>query len=481
MLRHSDRSGQALRNEAIMLSAFNREVIDGLRFFSTHTQTFLSCRVIIFADTQTSRLLYVLRFLCEDRATVPYRVTASAEEFAQYEGPRINYSDAAICSSEIRMVPSGLLSETKHRAWLPDIAVVDDVIVLFPTPNTPPDTYSFDLFSAIFYLLSRYEEYGSRAKDKWGRFPAKESIAYKNQFLHLPVVDIWIQNFFRQLTTHHSSFAVHRKTTVRFTYDIDVAYAYKGRHIVRQGGSAFRDILRINPYNLAQRTAVLAGYFEDPFDTYDYILQESISPVFFLLLSEKKTRYDHNIDPKNRIMKKLAIKLHRKALVGLHPSFYSSDIPKKITVEKKTLEGYTDKKIARSRQHYLRFSVPDTYRHLLHNHIEEDYSMAYAEMPGFRAGTCTPFYFFDVEKDVVTSLKIFPSPIMESTFRDDMIMPVQEALPYFIQYFEEVNKVNGCFIPIFHNDTLAANNKQHFRWLHQQILQYIRGRILVDS
>ncbi len=141
------------------------------------------------------------------------------------------------------------------------------------------------------------------------------------------------------------------------------------------------------------------------------------------------------------------------------------------------MESFIGDSIVRSRQHYLRFSIPATYHHLLHNHIQEDYSMAFAETPGFRAGTCTPFLFFDVEKDATTSLQVFPSPIMESTFRDDIIIPVQEALPYFIQYFEEVNKVNGHFIPIWHNDTLAANNKTNFRWLHQQILQYIRNRI----
>ena len=419
----------------------------------------------------------MLSFVGESWNEGAYQITTSAEEFAQYKGPKINYSAIVICEDEIHIVPSRFLEETTHRGFTPEIKTIGATKVLFPAVEAGEDVYPFDLFAAVFYMLSRYEEYGSKAKDKWGRFPAKESLAYQHNFLHLPVVDIWLAELLEAMKRKHPQVGYARKTKVQFTYDIDVAYAYKGRHIIRQGGSAFKDILRINPYNLAQRTAVLAGYLEDPFDTYDYILQESINPLFFFLLSEKKTRYDHNVDPKNRIMKKLAIKLYRKALVGLHPSFYSSDIPKKITAEKKILEAYTDKKTVHSRQHYLRFSVPDTYRHLLHNHIEEDYSMAFAEMPGFRAGTCTPFYFFDVEKDSVTALKIFPSPVMESTFRDDMVMPAKGALPYFIQYFEAVHKVNGHFIPIFHNDTLAANNKQHFRWLHQQILQYIRSRL----
>ena len=295
----------------------------------------------------------------------------------------------------------------------------------------------------------------------------------------MPIVDIWLTDFFHQFTTHNSPLAINRQTTVSFTYDVDVAYAYKGREMVRQAGSALKDMLRIKPYNLAQRTAVLAGYLEDPFDTYHYIKGETINPIFFFLLSERKTKYDRNINPKKKEIQDLINEIKTWSLVGIHPSYYSSEKDKKLVTEKKILETIASTAITKSRQHYLKFTTPKTHRHLLRNNIIEDYSMSFAETPGFRAGTCTSFYFFDVEKDETTLLKLHPACIMESTFRDDMIMPVKEALPYFIRYFDEVNKVNGHFISIWHNDTLAANNKQHFRWLHQQILQYIRSRIKV--
>lgn len=432
---------------------------------------------MIFVPHQSNRLLYTLQFVFKEWGNVSYEVSSSEEEFAKYAGPKINYSNTSLSKDEIHIVPSSFLSETKHRKFIPDVSVINEIPVLFTEENKKDNAWPFDLFSAVFYMISRYEEYGNKAKDKWDRFPAKESLAYKHQFLQLAVVDRWILELMKRIQTQHPAFQYERKTRVKFTYDIDVAYAYKGRHVVRQGGSAFKDILRIDPYNLAQRTAVLAGYLEDPFDTYNYILGEGFEPLFFFLLSEKKTRYDHNIDPKNRILKKLAITLHRKAEIGIHPSFYSSEKLQKIRGEKKTLESFVGGSVTKSRQHYLRFSVPETYRHLVHHGIKEDYSMAFAEMPGFRAGTCTPFFFFDVEKDEATSLKIYSSPIMESIFRDDIIIPVEEALPYFIRTFEEVAIVGGFFIPIWHNDTLAANNKKNFRWLHQQILQYIRRRL----
>ena len=50
----------------------------------------------------------------------------------------------------------------------------------------------FDPFAATFYMLSRYEEYLPYKKDRFSRFPASESLAFKNNFLKKPVVDKWI-------------------------------------------------------------------------------------------------------------------------------------------------------------------------------------------------------------------------------------------------------------------------------------------------
>ena len=51
--------------------------------------------------------------------------------------------------------------------------------------NVKDSVLPFDIFSASFYLVSRYEEYLPHIKDKYDRFDAKESIAYKNNFLQL--------------------------------------------------------------------------------------------------------------------------------------------------------------------------------------------------------------------------------------------------------------------------------------------------------
>ena len=50
----------------------------------------------------------------------------------------------------------------------------------------------FDVFAASFYLISRYEEYLPHEKDMYGRYAHENSLAYKERFLQLPLINIWL-------------------------------------------------------------------------------------------------------------------------------------------------------------------------------------------------------------------------------------------------------------------------------------------------
>src|SRR5665647_1001215 len=80
----------------------------------------------------------------------------------------------------------------------------------------------FDLFSACFYLLSRYEEYLPFVPDQYGRFEADQSLAFRNGFLEEPVIDQWLMLFKKTLQQKFPDlvFPVHK---FRFfsTFDID--------------------------------------------------------------------------------------------------------------------------------------------------------------------------------------------------------------------------------------------------------------------
>ncbi|WGH75414.1 polysaccharide deacetylase family protein [Tenacibaculum tangerinum] len=148
------------------------------------------------------------------------------------------------------------------------------------------------------------------------------------------------------------------------------------------------------------------------------------------------------------------------ARVGLHPSYYTMNDATMLKKEKERLEAITNMPITRSRQHYLRVSIPETYQQLIDLEIEEDYSMGYASHAGFRASTCTPFYFYDLDFEIQTPLKIFPFALMDSSLRDYMKLTPKQSLGKIRDLKNEVKAVNGTFITVFHNESLS----NYLRW-----------------
>jgi hypothetical protein len=116
-------------------------------------------------------------------------------------------------------------------------------------------------------------------------------------------------------------------------------------------------------------------------------------------------------------------------------------------------------------------AFPQTYRQLIATGITEDYSMGFAETPGFRAGTCTPFYFFDLLKNETSILRVFPVTFMEGSFAEDMQLPPETAYPIMLQLLNAVKEVNGIYCCIWHNHTLSDTGRwKGWKEVHQRIM-----------
>ena len=146
------------------------------------------------------------------------------------------------------------------------------------------------------------------------------------------------------------------------------------------------------------------------------------------------------------------------AKIGLHPSYFSFKSIEKLKKEKLRLENIVNTPITFSRQHYLRLSIPETYQNLIDLDIQEDYTMGYAKVAGFRASTCTPFYFYDLDFEIQTPLKIFPFAFMDVTLKGFMELSNEESLNKITELKAAVKNVNGTFISLFHNETLSEND-----------------------
>ena len=431
--------------------------------------------LLIYLPKTSSRIEYIFDAIFLNELGINYNTTTNIEIFKNYSEEKINYSANRI-ENEFFVKASSLLSENFIRNINIEIKEKNQIKVLFP--NNEFCDIGFDIFSSVFYMLSRYEEYLPFTPDEYGRYKASDSLAYKNNFLEIPVVDKWIQQFKNILQKKFPALELKSSTfTSIVTYDIDVAYKFKCRDFKRNAGSIIKDFFKADFKNIQSRIQTLYKKCKDPWDTYDYlsktIIENHLQSIFFFFFFFNSIN-DRNLSYENPVMKNLIAKIKNVSEIGIHPSFKSSFLNEKILIEKQRLEKIAGKKIIKSRQHFLKFTLPNTYNALIEAGITEEYSMGFPYTPGFRAGTSKPFYFYDLKNEKATRLKIFPITFMEGNYTKKGYTDDQKILGSIFNLINEVKTVNGTFICIWHNHTVS-DTKEYREWriIHDQMIQKI--------
>jgi hypothetical protein len=429
--------------------------------------------LLIYSEHITPRLKYVIRFIFDDFLGIVSEITSDRELFIKTERLKLSYASERL-NDEFNIIPAGLLFENQIREIKPEVGIWNDMKTIFPVFGKAD--LPFDLFAGVFYLLSRYEEYLPFKGDKYGRFQAGQSVAFKNNFLEIALADRWILRFFEILKEKYPDLKS-GKRNFRFipTVDVDMPFKYLHKGRIRSLGGAVRSILRADLKELKERSDVINGKIQDPFYTFDRIQEMHNKPgliTFFLTAGYGK--YDKGIDPSLKEFKDIVEHVSLFSFIGLHPSWESNRKDGILERELNTLSRIAEKSIIRSRQHYLIVDLPGTYNKLTTLGITEDYSMGYASHTGFRAGTCTPFHFYDLPGEAETSLKIYPFQVMDRTLKDYMHMQPAEATQKISEIIEEVQAVNGTFISIWHNDTFSdAGEWKGWLEVYEQIFRRV--------
>ena len=382
---------------------------------------------------------------------VGHSITVDSEEFRNYDGPKINYSDSPIPGHGIWIRNYELLFEE---------LIIPQQIICFEWNNTraffqtATADYPFDIFAATFYLISRYEEYLPHKKDMYGRYAHENALAFREGFLDLPLVNIWVNDLAKKLNIQQPSF------NFIPTYDIDIAYSYKYKGLVRNIGGFLRS-------PSTERIKVLLGSQKDPYDSYDWLdnlhQQNNLTPLYFFLVAEENSNYDKNILPHKHAMWELVNRHAKKYAVGLHPSWRSGDDASLIKKEKAQLEAMADKgltalsRLTPSRQHYIRFNLPLGYQHLIDSGITDDYSMGYASINGFRASVASAYCWYDLEKEEQTNLRVHPFCFMDANSFYEQQQGPAATLTEMLHYYAQCKAVGGTLITIWHNNFLGTD------------------------
>lgn len=192
---------------------------------------------LIYSHTITPRLSYIVDFLSRYYGCL-FKLTSDEAGFLKSDiSCKINYSYHRLGAGEIWIHPHVLLFESAIHPVKVGCFPYKNCKAFFKTEGEP----GFDLFAAVFYLISRYEEYLPHKKDIYGRYAHENAVAFREGFLHLPLVNIWLEDFRTLLsqkdplfTTPHSSF------DFLPTYDIDMAWSYRHKGFKRNAGAILK-------------------------------------------------------------------------------------------------------------------------------------------------------------------------------------------------------------------------------------------------
>lgn len=427
--------------------------------------------LLVYTHKITPRLRYVFKQVCTRILGISVDFTTGIEEFIAHKGLKMSYTRQPL-GNEIFVRCHELLFEQGLSDVEINVHDWDQTKCFFPTNEK--SSLPFDIFAASFYLLCRYEEYLPHVKDEYGRFTATESLAFNNGFLNQPVVDIWAYKFKDALQMQFKAFEFPlKKYSVQPIIDVPMAYYFRQKGLLRTIGGTLNDLIQLKFKRFYHRYLVLAGFKRDPYDTFKWIINKQKSSKFkfivFFLIGDYST-YDKNISVNKKKFVSLIKSVADYCNVGLKASFFALhdfDILKR---EKKKMESIVNYELEASRNSFSKINLPESYRNLIELEIKEDYTMGYLNQIGFRAGTCTPFLFYDLDYEVQTPLLIHPFHCMDYAFlKKHSFLDKKEELQRLI---DQVRQVNGLFTPVFHNYAFGDEERwKGFRDLFTLILE----------
>lgn len=430
--------------------------------------------LLVFTHKITHRNKYIFNLLFKDILGLDFLLTESEEELKKTTHPKISYTFNPL-SDEIFFASRNLLFETGITEQNISVFDYNGQKAFYATGKA--SAIPFDVFAASFYLVSRYEEYLPHIRDEHDRFDAKDSLAFQQNFLTKPLLNIWGEWIKKILLEKYPQLIFpQKKYSFVSTIDIDNAYAYREKGFTRSVGGYLKSLSKFDFAELKERTKVLLGMKKDPYDTYDFQLailkKYKFKSIYFFLLGDYGVN-DKNLPIESKKFQSLIKMLGDYADIGIHPSYGSNKSKEQLKKEVMRLAKVLHRDITKSRQHFLKLTLPETYRNLIDLDITDDYTMGFASQVGFRASICTAFNFYDLDMEMETKLKVHPFAIMEGTLKYYMKVPPEEAMQKIKPLIDEVKAVNGEFMSLWHNDTL--NNQTLWKgWqtVYEEMVEY---------
>lgn len=423
--------------------------------------------LLIYTQKITPRIIYIFKHICTNMLGISIRFTSKIEEFIAHDGMKLSYGKQAL-GNELFIQNTGLLMEQGLSEVEIKVQPWGDSFCFFPA--TEKSDLPFDIFAASFYLLSRYEEYLPHVKDEYGRFPASESLAEQEGFLQKPVVDVWAYKFREVLQQRYPDLNEKKRSySVQSIIAVEHAFSYRNKGFVRSFVGMLVDLVKLQFGKVLDRIQVLLRLKKDPFNIFEDLIllikQYDLKLMFLFQLSDF-TVHDRNINPNRMPLRSVIKYVADYTKVGLLLGYYSLRNIKTLRKEKLRLEEIVHSPLRAVLNSKYNLSLPEHYNNLTELEIPEDYSMGYPETQGFRAGTCTPFLFYDINTEVTTPLKIHPYVLNSNVLEEEPIGKMKSEVAKMLQ---EVKAVEGNFNAVFKNQDFSdySDKELYYSFLKQ--------------
>jgi len=425
------------------------------------------------------------------------RLWALVSGGAAYAGPPlVTFRLAPRAAAEaLRAQAPATLERVPLREVLPPAATLDlDAAwlpVLFRTSPSAPAAggtrldFPIDLVSTTYFMLTRWEEIDSAVLDRRGRFTAESSLAYRQGFLDRPIVDEWalvLRAWVEQLAGTWRA----RRTafTLAPSHDVDSPRRFQSLGDVVQAAAAVLTRERSVPAAAREVTTGVRSRIDwraDPFyqgalNLMDISERYGLRSTFFFKTADPGPNdegHSLTVEPAPTIVAQVRDRGHE---IGFHPGFTTYDDEGKMLLEKRRFEAATSMTSVGSRQHNLRFKVPNTWRHLIAAGIVYDATMGYADHPGFRCGTCHEFPVYDARADEPLPIRERPLVVMEGTLLAKKYegRTADDALDVIRALGRRCRRVGGTMTFLWHNSSFRGSYR-HAAHIYEAAIAEMSG------
>ncbi|KZZ72022.1 hypothetical protein A3765_13565 [Oleiphilus sp. HI0130] len=336
-----------------------------------------------------------------------------------------------------------------------------------------------DIFAGAFFMLTRWEEYVNKVRDTHDRFPAAESLAFKNGFLDRPVVNEYVELLWSLLI--ELGYEGARKTrsfTVVPTHDVDSTFYWRDWRFIAK--TLAGDILKRKSLsrfwsNFCEIGRIIFSNAKDRFDTFDELMEISESvggKSHFFFMAGGNSKYDNAYEIVSSKTKRLIKRIKQRGhYIGIHPSYNSYLDSEMLNKERDSLALVAEQAVVHGRHHVLRYDVSETPRLWGELNMYWDSTLGYAGHNGFRAGVCYPFSMFDFLNRKKLCLIQKPLIFMEVTDFKYRHLSLEKALSESQRLVSVVRKFNGEFVCLWHNSNICGPIwRERFDQIYRMIL-----------